>query len=136
MADTSTPRIHAFLTYEDPEAAAEWLARAYGFTVGLVLRDDAGRVNHAELRLDEQGRDWIALGPPYEVVRSQSPRALGGASTAHLYVYVDDVDQHCDRAREAGAEIIAPPKDEGHGDRTYRAADLEGHVWRFATRIR
>ncbi|MQA01097.1 MAG: glyoxalase/bleomycin resistance/extradiol dioxygenase family protein [Dehalococcoidia bacterium] len=114
------PALTPFITYEDTDAAVKWLARAFGFEPGLVMRDEAGRVNHADLSL---GDAVIALGMPYAPMRSQSPRALGGASTAHLYIYVDDV------------EIIAEPKDESHGDRTYRAADLEGHTWRFAQRL-
>lgn len=131
-SEGALPALTPFITYEDTDAALEWLTRAFGFAPGLVMRDDAGRINHADLRL---GDAVVALGMPYPPMRSQSPRSLGGASTSHLYVYVEDVDAHCSQAREAGAEIIAPPQDEAHGDRTYRVADLEGHTWRFAQRL-
>jgi uncharacterized glyoxalase superfamily protein PhnB len=40
------------------------------------------------------------------------------------------------RARGAGATILAEPSDQFYGDRTYRAADLEGHVWSFGQTVR
>ena len=126
------PALTPFITYEETDAAVEWLAPAFGLVPGLTMRDEAGRINHADLRL---GDAVIALGRPYPPMHSQSPRALGGASTSHLYIDVDDVDAHFSRAREAGAEIIAEPHDEPYGDRTYRVADLEGHTWRFAQRL-
>lgn len=47
-----------------------------------------------------------------------------------------DVDAHCARARAAGARIVAEPTDQFYGDRTYRAADPEGHHWVFAQHVR
>jgi uncharacterized glyoxalase superfamily protein PhnB len=46
------------------------------------------------------------------------------------------VDEHCDRARAAGAVITAEPEDQFYGDRTYRAVDPEGHSWSFSTHVR
>jgi uncharacterized glyoxalase superfamily protein PhnB len=39
-------------------------------------------------------------------------------------------------ARQAGAIIEMEPADQFYGDRTYRAKDLEGHVWTFSQTIR
>jgi uncharacterized glyoxalase superfamily protein PhnB len=47
-----------------------------------------------------------------------------------------DVDAHCARARAAEATIVAEPEDQFYGDRTYRAVDLEGHVWTFSSHVR
>jgi uncharacterized glyoxalase superfamily protein PhnB len=65
----------------------------------------------------------------------ESPQDL---PTRHsqLLCYVDDVDAHFARAREAGATIVADPEDQPHGDRMYRALDREGHRWLFASPIR
>ena len=35
----------------------------------------------------------------------------------------------------AGATVINEPSDQGHGERTYRAMDLEGHRWIFGSPI-
>ena len=67
----------------------------------------------------------------------RSPRGLGGANTQCLHVQlVDGLDAHCTRARAAGAVIIEEPEDQFYGDRTYRALDLEGHMWTFAQHVR
>jgi len=42
------------------------------------------------------------------------------------------LDAHCERARAAGAVITQEPEDQFYGARTYRARDLEGHVWNFS----
>ncbi len=52
--------------------------------------------------------------------------------TVGLYVHVDDVDAHFERAKAAGAEIEGPPEDKPYGDRVYGALDPEGHQWWFA----
>ena len=52
--------------------------------------------------------------------------------TQSINVHLEqDVDAHCERARAAGARIIAEPSDQFYGDCSYRAADLDGHVWNF-----
>jgi uncharacterized glyoxalase superfamily protein PhnB len=61
-----------------------------------------------------------------------SPRDLP-AVHAQIFVMVDDVDAHHERARAAGATIAAPPRDTPQGERAYRAVDPEGHRWIFAS---
>ena len=46
------------------------------------------------------------------------------------YVYVDDLDRHLTRAREAGATIVEDIH--RRGDTAYVAQDPEGHRWTFA----
>jgi uncharacterized glyoxalase superfamily protein PhnB len=58
---------------------------------------------------------------------------LLGTVTQALYVYVDNVDAHFDRARLAGALIVSPPKNTDFGAREYHSLDLEGHPWTFGT---
>ena len=88
------------------------------------------RSTHAELRLDD---GVVFLGRPGADYRN--PKHLG-AVTVGIHVYVDAVDAHYERAREAGAEILAEPADQDYGDRRYTAADLEGHYWFFAQHVR
>jgi uncharacterized glyoxalase superfamily protein PhnB len=61
----------------------------------------------------------------------QSPKTVGSVSHA-LKVYVDDVDQHFQRAKAAGATIISEPENGFWDGRIYRAKDLEGHHWEFS----
>jgi uncharacterized glyoxalase superfamily protein PhnB len=69
------------------------------------------------------------------------PGELSGANTQNLFVYVDDVEAHCERARAAGAVITDEPKTTDYGeeywsDRSYGAVDVGGHHWWFAQRLR
>jgi uncharacterized glyoxalase superfamily protein PhnB len=49
-----------------------------------------------------------------------------------IYVYVEDVDEHCARSRAAGVEIIDEPADHEYRERRYHCLDPEGHSWYFA----
>jgi uncharacterized glyoxalase superfamily protein PhnB len=56
-------------------------------------------------------------------------------------LYVDDVEAHCARAREAGAKIVSEPKTTDYGeeywsDRGYECTDLDGHHFWFMQRLR
>jgi uncharacterized glyoxalase superfamily protein PhnB len=126
MTQTITP----YLLYEDVDAALDWLARAFGFEEELRFTGEQGYVNHAEMRLGDAA---IFLGDPGGGYKN--PKHLG-QETVGIYVYVDDVDAHYDRAKAAGAEITRELEDQEYGDRRYTATDPEGHVWFFAQQIR
>ena len=71
----------------------------------------------------------------------RSPRSADGINTQNLMVYVDDVEAHCVRSREAGATIVTEPKTTDYGaeywtDRGYKCKDVGGHRWYFAQRLR
>jgi uncharacterized glyoxalase superfamily protein PhnB len=67
----------------------------------------------------------------------RSPASLGGVNTQSVHVQLPGgLDEHCERARAAGAVITAEPEDQFYGDRTYRVLDLEGHHWTFGTYVR
>ena len=119
-----------YLLYEDVDAALEFLSKAFGFKEVLRYTGEAGYVNHAEMRLGDAA---IFLGDPGDDYRN--PKRLG-QETVGIHVVVDDVDAHCERAKAAGAEIVAEPTDQPYGDRRYDAVDPEGHLWFFAQPIR
>ena len=50
-----------------------------------------------------------------------------------IYLAVDDVDAHHDKAVAAGAEIAYPLTDQPYGSREYAVRDLEGHLWYVGT---
>ena len=135
------PRISPSLFYDDAATAIDWLERAFGFAVQERVEDEQGRIVHSQLVLDGGlvmvGQTGLRPDREYQ----QSPRALGGANTQSLAVYVDDADAHCERARAAGAEITMEPETQDYGegywvDRSYGALDLEGHHWWFLQRLR
>jgi uncharacterized glyoxalase superfamily protein PhnB len=117
------------LVYEDLAAAHDFLVEAFGFESGGVSRDNEGRAVHAEVRAGA-ATIWLhRVASEHDV---GSPRQTGVASSG-IVVLVDDVDQHFQRARAAGAHIDNEPVDQPYGQREYGARDLEGHRWWFAT---
>lgn len=124
------PRITPYLYYEDVMSALNWLGRAFGFRERMRLPGPDGTIAHAEMELADGVIMIGRPGPDYT-----NPKRLGHL-TQSLYVYVDDVDQHCQHARKAGATILEEPKDQFYGDRRYAAEDPEGHRWYFAQRVR
>lgn len=137
------PRISSALYYEEPRAAIDWLCRAFGFEVRLLVEGDDGSVEHSELTYGE-GLIMVgaATGPraeqsPYR----RSPSQAGGANTQNMMVYVDDLEAHCQRARAAGAKIVREPETHDYGedywsDRGYECVDVGGHHWWFSQRLR
>ena len=119
-----------YLLYKSCEDALDWLSRAFGFEEVLRYTGAEGYVNHAEMRVG--GNESIMMGNPGAGYRN--PKELG-QETVGLYVMVDDVDAHCERARAAGATIEQEPVDEEYGHRRYTALDPEGHHWFFAAVI-
>jgi uncharacterized glyoxalase superfamily protein PhnB len=122
--------------YKDPRAALDWLEKAFGFETTMVIEPPDGDVRMSHYEMSFGGRGRIMVGAEWNE-SAKSPASVAGANTQSLHVEVDtDIDAHCARARAAGAVIAAEPEDQFYGDRTYRAVDLEGHVWTFGQRVR
>lgn len=112
--------------YQDPKAAIRWLQAAFGLEIALYIEDDAGGFVHCQMRY---GDDLISVGQEWDDA-FKSPLKLGGKNTQLTSLTIDsDVDAHCERARAAGAEIVAEPDTQFYGDRVYRCRDPEGHHW-------
>jgi uncharacterized glyoxalase superfamily protein PhnB len=122
-------RIIPVLTYQDISAAHDFLVNAFGFSGGGVSRHAEGQPIHGEVRAGD-ATIWIHRVTPEH--RLNSPLASDVANSG-LFVHVDDVDAHYERARAAGALIDSQPVDQPYGQREYGARDLEGHRWWFAT---
>ena len=114
------------LRYTDARAAIQWLCTTFDFRELFSVPEAGEFVRHAQLSL---GTNIIMLGSPRDD-GLESPETLGAATQA-IYVYVPEVDEHFERARLAGAEIINPPQDTDFGSREYYVQDSEGHLWTF-----
>ncbi|APR83369.1 Glyoxalase family protein [Minicystis rosea] len=134
------PRISTALYYERASEAIDWLCRAFGFELQMKVEGDGGRIEHSELTF---GGGLIMVGEstrerfPYR----RSPTQVDGINTQNMMVYVDDVEAHCRRAREAGATIVTEPETHDYGeehwtDRGYECVDIGGHHWWFYQRLR
>ena len=120
------------IAYRDLRAAVEFLEKAFGFKVTMLATVSDGKVVHAEMKF---GDGVIQIGSEWENIKA--PISAGGVNTQNITVRLEiGIEEHCERARAAGGKIIQEPQDQFHGDRTYRAADPEGHVWTFSQKLR
>ncbi len=136
MADNppkGVPQIYPRLAYRDPTEAVAWLSRAFGLRERerARLSTEDGRISLTEMEL---GKGLVMIGSDgaHDLA---SPTMLGGGSQM-VMVYVDEVDKHYARAKEAGAQIVMALEDQPWGDRRYEALDVEGHRWYFAEHVR
>jgi uncharacterized glyoxalase superfamily protein PhnB len=136
MANPTTPpgwtRLSSALFYDDPRAALDFLAKAFGFATRVCVTDGDGGVVHAELEL---GDGVLQVSPSSRERGCLSPRAVGGACTQSVQVFVADIDAHCARALAAGATLDMPLTTKAYGDRSSGCRDLEGHLWWFTQRV-
>jgi uncharacterized glyoxalase superfamily protein PhnB len=130
------PRRPAFIpsvVYKDNRAALKWLQEAFGFEPSEVLTDAKDNIVHAEM---SHGEGVVMIGSEY-FSWTRSPLAVGGTNTQRVHVRLEKgIDEHCARARQAGATIEMEPTDQFYGDRTYMAVDPEGHHWSFAQPVK
>lgn len=119
--------------YRDPLLALAWLEAAFGFARSMLVKDRGGKLVHAEMRFEDA---YLVVDSEWSDTAA-SPASVGGKNTQSVYLRIrGDIDGHCARAREAGAVILQEPQDQFYGERTYRAADIEGHVWTFAQTVK
>jgi uncharacterized glyoxalase superfamily protein PhnB len=134
------PRISTSLAYQDATQAIDWLCRAFGFEVRIKVMGDDGTVVHSELTFGD-GVVMVAGERSGPGMLARSPKSLGGACTQALFMYVDDIQAHYERACAAGAKITRELAVSDYGaeywaDRGYAVTDPEGHNWHFAQRLR
>lgn len=121
-----TPNIFPALKYKDGPAAVDWLSRVLGFEQQMVVPGPDNTIAHAELRL---GPGCIMLGS----LRQADKDNPWAAEPIGIYVYVEDVQEHHDRAKAAGADVVRPLQVTEYGSWEYSVRDLEGHLWSFGT---
>lgn len=122
------PTLVPYFGYRDAAAALEWLAEAFGFEEQQRFSGDDGTVMHAEMSFGG-GALMIGTGEPPAVVGSAANSPTGHG----IYVMVDDVDAHHERAKAAGARVVYGPEDTEFGTRRYRVLDPEAYEWSFGT---
>lgn len=122
------PRITPHLFYANIEAASDFLVDAFGFKVRWKLTDKNEKLVHVELEVADS---LVMLGLAEENEHWESPKNMPKIHQ-RLFIYVDNLQQHFERAKAAGANIIWEPVDQFYGDRVYECIDPEGHHWKFA----
>jgi len=125
------------ISYENGIAALEWLARAFGFKERTRLLGKNGDLAHGEM---DAGGGIIMLATPTPDYQAPMRHRIN-CEQARLWaevpwiidgvlIYVENIDEHYARAKEAGARILSELEAAPSG-RRYRAEDPEGHRWMF-----
>lgn len=102
------------LGYADVTAAAEWLEKAFGFTIRLRIADHRIQMN--------VGEGAVVLTHTQD------------APKASVMVRIENADAHYARAAAAGAPVSAP-QTWPYGERQYSAVDCGGHTWVFSQSV-
>lgn len=138
QATPGWPQLSSCLFYDDPKAGIDWLCKAFGFEVRLLVESGDGKLVHSEL---VYGDGVLMVGGTDAQPFAKSPRAAGG-NTQSLSVYINgDIEQHYARAKEHGAQIfrelaVSDYGDEFWSDRSYGAVDPSGHHFWFSQRLK
>ncbi len=123
-----TATVVPILIYDDVDKAIDWLCGAFGFTERLRAPGSGGRISHAQLAIAEGAVMLGRQGGPFRPPRRDE-------ETQYVVVHVEDVDGHCERARQFGARFVEPPADMPFGERQYTAEDHAGHRWTFSQHV-
>jgi uncharacterized glyoxalase superfamily protein PhnB len=111
------------LSYPDVGAAVQWLCDVFGFVEHVRIGDH---------------RAQLGFGDGAVIVADTTHgRAVPAATdTTHsVMIRVDAIDQHYERTKAIGAEILNSPKTHMFGERQYTAVDLAGHKWTFTESV-
>jgi uncharacterized glyoxalase superfamily protein PhnB len=114
-----TDTILPHLAYRDVEEAIAWLSKSFGFVEHYRYGDP---VNGAQMRA---GNAWIMLN------KGTGLKQLGFA-TQSLTIFIEDVEEHFERTKSAGATITEDLHETEYGELQYGAKDIGGHRWLFS----
>lgn len=121
-------RVALTLRYVRPAAAARWLADVFEFDAPSPLPE-----GEDPLAGGDHGFPWVELrmGNASLMIEPLAGPPVDHTPVTHeAWVFVDDLEAHLARVRDAGATIVQDIRK--HGFTSYVALDLEGRRWRFA----
>jgi PhnB protein len=125
------PAVMPYLTLDDAAGAIDFYKRVFGAKERMRMDAPGGRIGHAELEIADS---IVMLADAFPQSSTRPPRELG-ATTAGIFMYVDDVDAVVQRAVDAGATITMEVADQFWGDRFGSITDPFGHSWAIATHV-
>ena len=122
-----TDALLSHIGYQNVAESCAWLSRVFGFIEAYRDGDPVSGVQ-------------MYLGQAYVMLRNARQGCLIparlGYGTQNLTIFVEDVDAHCERARDAGARIVEELNETIYGERQYGAEDIDGHLWIFSQHAR
>jgi uncharacterized glyoxalase superfamily protein PhnB len=123
MSQVSLPSAYPVVGYADAEAGLRFL-HTLGFEDVWIVRDDDGRIQHAELRWNH-GAGAIMLGQS-----DTDASARTGSARTYLVATADvDLSGLCATALEQGGTVARPLGDGPAGGQVFSVFDPEGNEW-------
>ena len=115
--------VSPYLIVDGAERTIAFLVEVFGGVELQRFPDSAGKLMHAEVRVDDT---VVMLG---DGAPSWPPMP------AHVHIYVADVDATYQRALAAGATSVQAPVKKDDADRRGGVKDAGGTTWWIATRV-
>ena len=115
--------VSPYLIVDGASGTIEFLKKAFDAAELRRFPDDAGRLMHAEVRIDDSVimvADSTDSWPPVP---------------AYVHIYVPDVDAAYRRALEAGATSVQEPVKKEDEDKRGGVRDAGGTTWWIATKM-
>lgn len=109
--------------------AIDFYVTAFGGVEQFRLVEPDGKIGHAEVMF---GETVLMISDEYPDFGARAPGAFGGSPVA-LHLVVADCDTAVNRAVDAGATLLRPPKDEFYGDRVGMVACPFGYRWHLSS---
>jgi PhnB protein len=131
----NSPWLIPMLTVTDIPRSLAFYEKAFGFTPGMSMNDEAGVPAYADMHYKDQLAIMLMREGAYGG-ESKSPKTTNVEPATGLYVYCDNVDSLFKQAKTTGADVVDEPADMFWGDRVAKLKDPDGHVWAFATKVR
>ncbi len=115
--------ITPYLIVEEADKLIEFIQEVFNGQVLFKMQDDAGRINHAEIKIGDSIMMLAETSEEWKPTKTL------------LHLYVEDIDATYQKALDTGAISVKEPKNEFYGDRIAWVKDSFGNFWGIATHI-
>lgn len=115
--------VSPYLIVDGAGQTIEFLKRVFGAVELRRFPDEAGKLIHAEVRIEDT------------VIMLADPATDWQPVASHVHIYVEDVDTVYQRALEAGAESVQEPVKKEDEDKRGGVKDAGGTTWLISTKM-
>jgi len=132
------PSISPLLSVDDVANSVDYYEKVLGFTRGLTLPGDDGKLTHGEAHIGELMLMFRPAQQPGNIAEARL--AQGAPKGVGVLLYIDlgeeDIDRYYADVERAGAKIIEAVQDQFWGDRTFTIEAPDGYVLTFSKHVR
>ncbi len=122
-----------YLIIKGAAQAIDYYKKVFGATEVVRMNGPGGTVGHAELQIGDS-KIMLADDNP-KMGEGHASATTIGASPVSLYIYLPNVDEVMQRAKDAGAKVLRSAEDQFYGDRSGFIEAPFGHFCGIATHI-